>query len=96
MIVLYPKPDDPEHFKKYYRDTHVPLAKKIPGLTSHFYGYPATLDGKDPPHFCIFVGEFENAGAMQSGMGSPEGKAAVADIPNYSPKGVTVVHMAGE
>ena len=28
MIVLYPKPDDPEHFKKYYRETHIPLAKK--------------------------------------------------------------------
>lgn len=30
MIVLYPKPDDPEHFKKYYRETHIPLAKKFP------------------------------------------------------------------
>jgi hypothetical protein len=29
-------------------------------------------------------------------MGSPEGQAAVADIPNYSPKGATALHMASE
>jgi uncharacterized protein (TIGR02118 family) len=34
LVVLYPKPDDPEQFKTYYRDTHVPLVKKIPGLKS--------------------------------------------------------------
>jgi uncharacterized protein (TIGR02118 family) len=96
LIVLYPKPDDPEHFKKHYREAHVPLVKKIPGLKSYSYGYPATLDGNDPPHFCMFVGEFENAGAMQAAMGSAEGKAAVADIPNYSPKGATALHMESQ
>jgi uncharacterized protein (TIGR02118 family) len=74
----------------------VPLAKKIPGVKSYSYGYPATLDGKEPPYFCIFMAEFDSPSAMQAGMGSAEGKAAVADIPNYSPKGVTVVHMQSE
>jgi uncharacterized protein (TIGR02118 family) len=96
LIVLYPKPNDPDHFKKHYREAHVPLVKKIPGLKSYSYGYPATLDGKDPPHFCIFVGEFENGEAMQAAMGSAEGKAAVADIPNYSPKGATALHMESQ
>ena len=96
MIVLYPKPDDPEQFKKHYRETHMPLVKKIPGLKSYSYGFPATLDGKEPPYFCIFMAEFDSPSAMQAGMGSAEGKAAVADIPNYSPKGVTVVHMQSE
>jgi uncharacterized protein (TIGR02118 family) len=96
LIVLYPKPDDPEHFKKYYRDTHIPLVKKIAAFKSYSYGYPATLDGKDPPHFCIFVGEFESPAAMQAAMGSPEGQAALADIPNYSPKGATALHMNSE
>jgi hypothetical protein len=44
----------------------------------------------------MFIAEFDSPAAMQAGMGSPEGKAAVADIPNYSPKGVTVVHMQSE
>ena len=96
MIVLYPKPDDPEQFKKHYRETHLPLVDKIPGLKSYSYGYPATLDGKEPPHFCMFVGEFESLSAMQAAFGAAEGKAAVADIPNYSPKGATVVHMQAE
>jgi uncharacterized protein (TIGR02118 family) len=96
LVVLYPKPDDPEHFKKYYRETHLPLAKKLPGLKYHSYSYPATFDGKDPPHFCMFIGAFENLAALQAAMGSDEGKAAVADIPNYSPKGATALHMADE
>jgi hypothetical protein len=44
----------------------------------------------------MFIAEFDSPAAMQAGMGSPEGKAAVADIPNYSPKGVTVVDMQPE
>ena len=34
LTVIYPRPDDPEHFKKYYKETHIPLAKQLPGLKS--------------------------------------------------------------
>jgi uncharacterized protein (TIGR02118 family) len=30
--VLYDRPDDPEAFDRHYRDVHIPLARKIPGL----------------------------------------------------------------
>ena len=30
LLVLYNEPKDPAHFKKYYVETHVPLAHKIP------------------------------------------------------------------
>ena len=33
----------------------------------------------------MFVGTFPSAAAIGEALGSPEGQAAVADIPNYSP-----------
>ena len=32
VVVLYKTPKDPEAFDKYYAATHIPLAKKMPGL----------------------------------------------------------------
>ena len=96
VVVLYPKPDDPEKFKSYYRDKHLPLAKTMPGLKSFSYGYPQTPDGSEPQYFCIFIGEFENLAAFQAAAASPEGQKTIADIPNYSPKGATMLHMHSE
>ena len=30
LLVLYNEPKDPAHFRKYYVETHVPLASKLP------------------------------------------------------------------
>ncbi|MFQ5969163.1 MAG: EthD family reductase [Nitrososphaerales archaeon] len=32
LIVLYNNIEDPEKFDEYYKNTHIPLAKKIPGV----------------------------------------------------------------
>ena len=32
LIVLYSNIKDPEKFDEYYKNTHIPLAKKIPGV----------------------------------------------------------------
>ena len=32
MVVVYKKPADVVAFEKHYFETHIPLAKKIPGL----------------------------------------------------------------
>ena len=33
MTILYGMPEDPEHFRTYHRDTHIPLARRMQGLT---------------------------------------------------------------
>ena len=33
MTILYERPDDLAAFRRYYEDTHVPLARHMPGLT---------------------------------------------------------------
>jgi uncharacterized protein (TIGR02118 family) len=94
LVVLYPQPDDPEAFRDYYETRHVPLAAELPGLVTQSFGYPAAL-GPDPsPWFCIWRGEFESAAALEAALGSPVGQQVAADVPNNSPKGATLVHMA--
>lgn len=35
LAVLYPPPPDPDAFRVYYVDKHLPLAAKIPGMPRH-------------------------------------------------------------
>ena len=32
FLAMYDKPDDPEAFDRHYREVHIPLAAKLPGL----------------------------------------------------------------
>lgn len=96
LIVLYPWPDDPAAFKDYYRTTHIPLAAKLPGLRGYSYGYPQALGPGKAEHFCVFEGRFDSMESMLAALGSEHGKKVAADVPNYSPKGATLMHVADE
>ena len=87
LLVLYPPPTDPDHFRSYYERTHLKLVDKIPGLRSYRYGFDVAAGEGDSPYFCVFEGEFDDAAAMGAGLDSPEGQAALADIPNYATGG---------
>ena len=50
----------------------------------------ATPDGSEPPYQRIAELTFEDMDALQAGLGSEEGQAAVNDIPNFATGGVTI------
>jgi uncharacterized protein (TIGR02118 family) len=90
-IVLYGPPEDPAAFERYYADTHTGLANAIPGLKRFEAARGvATPDGSDLPYQRIAELTFDDLDALQAGMGSPEGQAAVNDIPNFASGGVTM------
>lgn len=93
LMVFYPTPDDPAAFVSYYSRTHVPLAATLPGLRAHGHGYPESLGPGTAPHFCVFWATFDDAAAMQAALASEIGRRVAADVPNYSPKGATLVHF---
>jgi len=39
LIVLYGHPKDPAHFRRYYVETHLPLAARLPGLKGSRYSF---------------------------------------------------------
>jgi uncharacterized protein (TIGR02118 family) len=94
LLVLYNEPKDPAHFKKYYTETHVPLAGKLPGVKSMSYSFDVKPLGPGQKYFCVFEADFESEAALMSALGSSEGKAVARDVPNYASGGVTMVHFA--
>ena len=93
LLVLYTEPKDPAHFRKYYAETHAPLARKLPGLKSSHYTFEVKpLGPGKAPHFCIFEAEFESEAALMKALQSKEGQMVAADIPNYATGGLTMVH----
>jgi len=93
VLVLYPPPKDPAHFKKYYEEKHLPLAAQLPGLLSSRHTFSIEGTGTPPPYFCIFEGEFADAASMAASMQSEIGQKVAADMANYATGGATVLHF---
>ena len=92
LLVLYPPPTDPDHFRSYYEDTHLPLVAKFPGLRGYRYSFDvAAAEGKSP-YFCVFEADFDDAAALSAARASPEGQAVRADIPNYATGGAVALN----
>jgi uncharacterized protein (TIGR02118 family) len=78
-------------FERYYADTHAALATAIPGLRRFEAARGiATPDGSELPYRRIAELTFEDVEALQAGLASEEGQAAVNDIPNFATGGVTI------
>ncbi|MBK4735476.1 EthD family reductase [Noviherbaspirillum pedocola] len=92
LIVLYKQPQDEAAFMRHYFDVHAPLAKRIPGLRS----YEVSEGGVAAPGgasgvFLVAMLEFDSMAALQEGMGSSQGQAAVNDLPNFAGAGVDIL-----
>lgn len=96
LVVLYPEPIDRDAFTSYYEATHLPLAAQLPGLIRWQYttNVSAQPDGSPAPYFAIFEAEFASVEDFGNAMGSPEGQAVAADVPNYASGGAIVLDYA--
>ena len=92
LIVLYKRPKDPKAFDAYYFSTHVPIAKKIPGLRRYDVsrGSVATPAGPSDLHLVATL-HFDNMAAIQAAFASPEGKATAADVAIFATGGVDML-----
>jgi uncharacterized protein (TIGR02118 family) len=89
LVTLYPWPADPDHFRTYFVEHHLPLCRAIPGLGETRYGFePRTLEGSSQ-WFCIFETSFDDEDSLDAALRSPEGRLAAADVVNYAPVGPT-------
>ncbi|MFC9688658.1 EthD family reductase [Kribbella sp. NPDC056951] len=92
LLVLYPQPADPDHFRDYYVTKHLPLAIQMPGLLAWRYSFDIAATGGEAPYFAVFEADFADAAAMTAGRESPEGQRAGADVPNYATGGVVILN----
>ncbi len=90
MTIVYGMPEDPAHFRDYYYRTHIPLARRMQGLT----GWNLTwLDGDDR-HLLVAALYAPDKAAMDAILASPEGVAARDDLANFVTG--TVDFLAGD
>lgn len=91
LLVLYNAPTDPAAFDRYYRETHIPIANRIPGLRSYTInsGPVTALAGTAP--YLVAELTFDSMADLNAALASPEGKAAADDLPNFATGGVTLL-----
>jgi len=92
LVVMYKKPADPSAFDAYYANTHIPLAKKIPGLRKYDVsnGPIMTSQGPSDMHLMATL-HFDDMAAIQAAFASAEGKATAADLANFASGGADMV-----
>ena len=97
LLVLYGHPIDPDALDRHYREKHIPIAKKMKGLKKWTIGkVQGTPGGDEPPYYYVADLYLENREDFERLLASPEGQAAVADVPNYATGGVTFLYTEVE
>jgi uncharacterized protein (TIGR02118 family) len=88
LVVLYKTPKSADAFDKYYYATHVPLAKKLPGLKKYdvsegVVASPAGASGV----YLVATLYFDSLDAIKGAFASAEGKATAGDLANFADGG---------
>lgn len=86
FLVLYNTPEDPAEFDRYYRDVHIPLAKKLPGLRRYTISRDVAVIRGETFYLAAEL-DFDDRAALQRAFESPEGQAAGADVPKFATGG---------
>ena len=91
LVVMYKTPTDPHAFDKYYAETHIPIAQRIPGLRKYEIsrGPVMTPDGASDYHLIVTM-KFDDMAALQQAFASAEGHAALADAQNFATAGFDI------
>ena len=92
LVVLYKTPKDTAAFDKHYAETHIPIAKKLPGLKKYAVskgpvGSPA---GPSGIHLVAIL-TYDRVTEIQAAFGSAEGKAAAGDVAKFASGGADLL-----
>ncbi len=80
FLVLYPQPTDPVAFDRHYFDTHLPLAKQLPGLLSYTVSRtPSQIRGNELYYLVAYL-DWEDMATLRENFASPLGQALTEDV----------------
>lgn len=93
LTVLYGHPTDPAAFDRYYYETHLPIARKMKGLKGWTIGKcESAVEGQKPPFYMIVGLYAESREDFDRILSSPEGQAALADVPKFASGGYSFMY----
>jgi uncharacterized protein (TIGR02118 family) len=79
LLVLYQTPTDVEAFEKHYFETHVPLAKRLPGLRRYTVSRNVSrARGPDPCHLVAEL-DWDDMDSLRQDFASPLGQEIARD-----------------
>jgi uncharacterized protein (TIGR02118 family) len=73
-----------EEFRSYWKDTHAPVAKEMPGLKEYVQNHALVdAEGNEPPYDGFDELYFESQEAMEEALATQEGQMTLNDLPNF-------------
>src|SRR3954469_8956293 len=87
VLILFRKRSDlgMEEFQRYWKETHGPIAAKMPGLRKYIQDHLIPDPSQaDRPHDAIAELWYDSAEAFEASFASPEGQAALADAAAFA------------
>ena len=84
IVAFHKRPPDPEAWLEYYRDVHIPIVRKIPGVRNIRWGNVLrTTDGSPPPCWLISDVYFDDMDALETALATPEMQEAFVDTSRF-------------
>jgi uncharacterized protein (TIGR02118 family) len=85
MVVICKRQDMSDaEFQNYLKNTHGPIARKLPGLRRYVQNFPQQDPDRNRPSCDAIVAlYFDNRANMEAAWASPEGAASDADLPLF-------------
>src|SRR6202162_3500914 len=92
VTVLYSQPKSAEEFDKYYFEKHMPMVYAIKEIKKVEIARPGPgPNGAAPPYHLITELYFESPDALKTVAETPEWKAVVADVANFTVPGSSTI-----
>ncbi|MBJ6135222.1 EthD family reductase [Ochrobactrum sp. Q0168] len=86
IVAFYKTPADIGAFERHYFETHIPLAKKMPGVLRYEVSKrPISVVAGPDDVFLIGTVYFQDLAALKEAIASPEGRACAADRRLFAP-----------
>jgi uncharacterized protein (TIGR02118 family) len=79
FLALYETPADPETFDRHYREVHIPLARRLPGLRRYVVGRDLAAVRCGAPCHLVAELEWDTMEELRAAFASPEGRATAID-----------------
>jgi uncharacterized protein (TIGR02118 family) len=79
FLALYETPADPEAFDRHYREVHIPLGRRLPGLRRYAVGRDVAAVRGGAPYYLVAELEWDTMDELRAAFASPEGRATAAD-----------------
>ena len=81
-----------EEFARYWLGTHVPLAKKMPGLRGYVVNVVRRPPNREPDYHGVVELWFYDVAGMKKAFASPEGAATQKDTEEFT-SGMTTMYI---